>query len=123
MKLLRGSERDLKLDIASAQSRFVREQKPDECDPSTPLPSFHIESCKQFKSLCSKRIILPARANSTNEINKKNNIDVNEDVSCSQSRVDFHKTLSLLVKLGCGDKVAHERNPRRHVIIRLELYF
>lgn len=46
MKLLRGSERDLKLDIASAQNTA----------PQTKHPSFQIESCKRFMSLSCRTV-------------------------------------------------------------------
>lgn len=35
---------------------------------------------------------------------------------CLQNRVEFHKTLSLLIRMGCGEKQIQERaNPRRIV--------
>lgn len=42
-----------------------------------------------------------------------------EEEECSQNRVEFHKMLSLLIRMGCGDKQIQERaNPRRIVSMR-----
>lgn len=47
-----------------------------------------------------------------------------EEEECLQNRVEFHKMLSLLIRMGCGDKQMQERaNPRRivSVFVLLEL--
>ncbi|KAG5876197.1 hypothetical protein JTB14_001940 [Gonioctena quinquepunctata] len=116
MKLLRGSERDLKLDIASAQaiSSEGAINNQEDCDyPKT--PSYRIESCSRFKSLRT----LPCKQKSchvennvliTTPLDEENNDPVDE---CPAPRVEFYKTLSALVRMGSGDKSSQDRNPRR----------
>lgn len=116
LRLLRGSERDLKLDIASAQLSSMHEHSIDSHPPlKTPQPSVQIESCKQFKSLCSKPVTCPKKT--VDPIISKSLKDKSaEQEDCSQNRVEFHKMLSLLIRMGCGDKQVQERaNPRRNV--------
>lgn len=113
IKLLRGSERDLKLDIGTAQLAAQENQKSD----GTMCLSRAIESCSRFKCLTSKRVaagnkIRAARPVSTPTGN--NNIAL-EDFDCSANRIEFHQTLSMLIKMGCGDKPAPDRGSRRHI--------
>lgn len=116
LRLLRGSERDLKLDITSAQLSSMHDSLNDSHVPiKTPQPSVQIESCKQFKSLCSIPVSCPKKSSQPlkNGDTKEEN---SEEEECSQNRVEFHKMLSLLIRMGCGDKQAQERvNPRRNV--------
>lgn len=108
MKLLRGSERDLKLDITSAQIHTFTDIAP----PTTPVPSVQIEGCKQFKSLCSRPIACKKKESGGRDTTKVSN----NETECSQNRVEFHKTLSMLIRMGCGDKHHSDRmNPRRTV--------
>lgn len=84
----------------------------------TPQPSVQIESCKQFKSLCSKPVTCPKKTIDplVSELSKD---ESGEQEECSQNRVEFHKMLSLLIRMGCGDKQVQERaNPRRIVSIK-----
>lgn len=115
MKLLRGSERDLKLDINSAQLHAVQDQKHKDGSSTVTIPRWKVETCKQFRCLASRRVTLPAKVNSFNDAVQISNGDDDEDLSCPQNRIDFHKTFSLLVRLGCNEKSGHDRHPRRHV--------
>ncbi|KAF5299190.1 hypothetical protein FQA39_LY02363 [Lamprigera yunnana] len=110
MKLLRGSERDLKLDIASAQMNAISNEVSRE--PKVAHPFMQVESCRRFMSLCSKKVVSSNKSN-TNIIKESTLEPANSE--CSQSRVDFHKTLSILIRLGCGDKPVTDRGTRRHI--------
>ncbi|KAK4881354.1 hypothetical protein RN001_004673 [Aquatica leii] len=111
MKLLRGSERDLKLDIASAQLNAANSEIKRE--PKLSHPFMQVESCRRFMSLCSRRVV--CSNNKTNAtIIKENHLEpINSE--CPQGRVDFHKTLSILIRMGCGDKTVTDRGARRHI--------
>lgn len=117
LRLLRGSERDLKLDIASAQLNSLHDHMIDSHPPlKTPQPSVQIESCKQFKSLCSKPVTCPKK--SVEPFIDYTKEEDEEENDCSQDRVEFHKMLSLLIRMGCGDRQVQGRaNPRRVVSI------
>lgn len=120
LRLLRGSERDLKLDIASAQLNSMHDHGIDSYPPlKTPQPSVQIESCKQFKSLCSKLVTCPKKTVDP-LISESAKDESAEQDERSQNRVEFHKMLSLLIRMGCGEKQVQERaNPRRIVGIIL----
>lgn len=113
MKLLRGSERDLKLDIAVAQNINKFDPAPEDI-PKTPQPSVQVEGCKRFRSLCSRLVAFPGNRHRPATLHSSNVYDLVEVAECPQSRVDFHKTLCLLVRMG-SDKSLSDRNPRRHV--------
>ncbi|KAJ8933736.1 hypothetical protein NQ314_013829, partial [Rhamnusium bicolor] len=118
MKLLRGSERDLKLDIASAQAATTEKPngQPQEYDyPKT--PSYQIESCNRFMSLSCRTV--PCNRQSVNG-KSVSSVTFSEDCSigsasdeCPLSRVEFYHTLRALIRMGCRDKQLQERNPRR----------
>ncbi|KAK9730503.1 MEKK4 N-terminal [Popillia japonica] len=105
MKLQRGSERDLKLDIARAQTftpNDIREL--EQHPPKTPQPSMQVESSKHFKSLCSKRVLCSRRqVRSVSGNFNFNSTDLQHIGECPPSRVDFHKTLSMLIRMGAND--------------------
>ncbi|XP_066255609.1 mitogen-activated protein kinase kinase kinase 4 isoform X2 [Euwallacea similis] len=112
LKLLRGSERDLKLDIASAQAAAVPPRKPGGWHhgggPKT--PSYSIESCKRFMCLMGRT--LPCHKQIEGKIEDEEQ-GINKEVAtveCPQSRVDFFRTLSMLIRMGVGKE---EKNPRR----------
>ncbi|XP_076250455.1 mitogen-activated protein kinase kinase kinase 4 isoform X2 [Rhynchophorus ferrugineus] len=127
-KLLRGSERDLKLDISSAQASAEYASTKQTTQnvwyhvPKT--PSYHIESGKRFMSLMCRTVPCHKQQVEGNETaigkqcdNKNECMIGNSDMKeCPQSRVDFFQTLSLLIRMGGGKD---ERNPRR-VISREE---
>lgn len=114
MKLLRGSERDLKLDIVSAQENAANIENKKES--KTPNPFMQVEGCRRFMSLCSKRVIQTNNKNNT-EITTETNSTGFNNIECPQSRVDFHKTLSMLIRMGFGDKSVQDRSTRRHVSV------
>lgn len=99
MKLLRGSERDLKLDIASAQA--VSEQNTKQA----PQPSYQIESCKRFMSL-SCRTVPCFKKRQTQKSQSELGENLRGDVvdECPSSRVDFYNTFSMLLRMGCGSR-------------------
>lgn len=108
LKLLRGSERDLKLDITSAQINFTNDNSVD-CPPKT--PSVQIESCKRFKSLCSRPIaFFKSQASQKKEIAEEHSADF-----CT-NRIEFHRTLSLLIRMGFSDKPLQERGNTKRIV-------
>ncbi|KAJ8934430.1 hypothetical protein NQ318_017131 [Aromia moschata] len=120
MKLLRGSERDLKLDIASAQA--VNSEKVNGgCGaqefeyPRT--PSYHIESNNRFQSLSCRTFPCNRQANdkaglaSFSEESSSAGSAVCEE--CPLSRVEFYHTLRALIRMGCGERQTQERSTRR----------
>lgn len=104
---MRGSERDLKLDISSAQSYVTSEEHP----ALTPQLSLQIEGCKRFKSLCSRRVTCSKKDASKISFDVSNIDNLDDETECPQSRIEFHKTLDMLIRLGC----LQEKNPKRHV--------
>lgn len=118
MKLQRGSERDLKLDIARAQTFTASDIKEgQDLPPKTPQPSMQVESSKHFKSLSSKRIICSRRqVRSVSGNFNFNTPDLQHIAECPPSRVEFHKTLSMLIRMGSNDNNKQvDRNCRRSV--------
>ncbi|KAK5649503.1 hypothetical protein RI129_000532 [Pyrocoelia pectoralis] len=109
MKLLRGSERDLKLDIASAQLNATNHETRRE--PKLSHPFMQVESCRRFMSLCSRKVVSNNKCETTICEIKPESINA----ECPQSRIDFHKTLSILIRMGCGDKAVPDRSTRRHI--------
>nr|WAK98091.1 mitogen-activated protein kinase kinase kinase 4 [Colaphellus bowringi] len=117
MKLLRGSERDLKLDIASAQAISS-----DNSQEYPKTPSYQIESHKRFMSLVSRTLPckqknhkFDTKAVSNTPVADTDKSYTSDETSdeCLSSRVDFYKTLSALVRMGSGDKNLQDRNHRR----------
>ncbi|XP_049820436.1 mitogen-activated protein kinase kinase kinase 4 isoform X2 [Aethina tumida] len=119
LKLQRGSERDLKLDIASAQAIGALSQNINE-QPTTPIPSYQIEGKNQYLSL-SCRTVQCQRSQSVKHprsilgvLKQQQNEepgDTEQDEECPNSRKEFYDTLSLLIRLGSNS----ERNPRRGI--------
>lgn len=74
-------------------------------------------------SLCSRRVAHSSCKSATVKTNHENNVET-EKIECPQSRTDFHKTLSILIRMGCGDKSVQDRGTRRHVsIICIKCWF
>lgn len=113
LKMLRGSERDLKLDIASAQAASEKNQEFKH--PKTPQPSYQIESCRRFMSLSCRTIPCSKLLKKSD---KKVKCDELSNEECSENRVDFYNTFSMLIRMGCGDKT-QEMSHRRAVSISL----
>ncbi|CAG9822697.1 unnamed protein product [Phaedon cochleariae] len=116
MKLLRGSERDLKLDIASAQAA-ISENGGRREDANFPItPSYQIESHKRFMSLVGRTIPCKQKACSKEDKRYPAGFGVLEGSGANGGegdeylapRVEFYQTLKALIRMGCG-----ERNPRR----------
>jgi mitogen-activated protein kinase kinase kinase 4 len=111
LKMLRGSERDLKLDIASAQA--ASDKGHDYKPPKTPQPSYQIESCKRFMSL-SGRTVPCSKMKKADSENKTDNVI---NVECSENRAEFYNTFSMLIRMGY-DK--HPEKNHRRVLSREE---
>lgn len=117
MKLLRGSERDLKLDIASAQAATAERssQQPQEFEyPRT--PGYQIESCNRFMSLSCRTVACSRQAEiqmQASDILCEESGASSAGDECPPSRVEFYHTLKALIRMGCGDKQLQDRNPRR----------
>ncbi|XP_050312904.1 mitogen-activated protein kinase kinase kinase 4 isoform X2 [Anthonomus grandis grandis] len=112
LKLLRGSERDLKLDIVTAQAVHSKKFGPYDWEPRT--PSYSIECGKRFMCLsgrmqpCQREH--PATIESEEVGGGKKTAVEDNSAECPQSRVEFYQTLSLLIRMG-GTK--EERSTRR----------
>ncbi|XP_006619036.1 mitogen-activated protein kinase kinase kinase 4 [Apis dorsata] len=112
LKMLRGNERDLKLDIEAAYNYM---EKFNPCEASTPN-HIKIETRNRFRSLRSKPIDVEE---------KKVEIKINEQISISDNKESipktlsfkereiFHDTFSFLIRLGsiernCSRQISHE---------------
>lgn len=110
LKLLRGSERDLKLDISRARVGPSTFDGSDERAESLPLKTpvtIQIETANRFMSLVSRPV--------STFIDKKSLSCCPEPENCPKNRVDFYKTFSLLIRMGCKENKPQDRNCRRHV--------
>lgn len=110
LKLLRGSERDLKLDInrARVSSSFHyggSDERAESLPLKIPLP-IQIETANRFLSLISRPVTF---------LDKKNPSCCPEPEGCPKNRVDFYKTFSMLIRMGCKEKQPQERSCRRHI--------
>lgn len=107
----------MKLDIASAQLNSLHDNIIE-----LKTPSLQVESCKQFKSLCSKPVACPKKCvESPLQETTTNDKNAEEDDEALQNRVEFHKMLSLLIRMGCGDKQIQERTSTRRIVSSLVL--
>ncbi|XP_067008813.2 mitogen-activated protein kinase kinase kinase 4 isoform X2 [Anabrus simplex] len=110
MKLLRESERDIKLDYANVRYSMppMLEQDDDRSESMpliVPQPAIKVESCNRFMSLTSKLVAC------------RNCVPAEEQPStkgCSQDRVDFFNTFSILIRMGSSEKQI-DKNPRRQL--------
>lgn len=118
MKLLRGSERDLKLDIASAQAVTGNMKNIDDyIYPKT--PGYQIECSKPFMSLISRTFPCKTKMKTCEkkrDCNEKSDEEAADDspkeLECS--RMEFYQTLKVLIRMGGGERQG-ERNARRVV--------
>nr|CAD7445295.1 unnamed protein product [Timema bartmani] len=113
-KLLRGFERDMKLDLSGvSQTPILIEDDRAESMPLANQQQMKVETFNRFLSLSSKPV------NSCREFKDKckdkDKYDrCKESVDFLQDRVDFHKTFSLLIRMGSGDNKT-DKNTRRHL--------
>ncbi|XP_043290095.1 mitogen-activated protein kinase kinase kinase 4 isoform X2 [Venturia canescens] len=116
LKLMRGSERDLKLDVEAA-SHYASE-KSLEKRPATTPNNMKIETRNRFRCLSSKLVGIGDRKNETTEIATlgiSNEVDkLNESPRSLniKDREIFHDTFSFLIRLGGNEK---DRNCRRQM--------
>ncbi|KAJ9598147.1 hypothetical protein L9F63_026746, partial [Diploptera punctata] len=111
MKLLRGSERDLKLDISSIDHAALNsEQNGDDRAESmpviTPQPAIKVETCNRFMSLTSKLV-------ACRNLKKQGDVKLKTELS-SDKRLEFYSVFSNLIRMGSADKQT-DKNPRRHL--------
>ncbi|XP_047366755.1 mitogen-activated protein kinase kinase kinase 4 isoform X2 [Vespa velutina] len=112
LKLLRGNERDLKLDVEAALNYA---EKSERLMPYTPN-NMKIETKNRFRSLRSKPIDVEEKKQETKGIHLTLLSDEKEIISQSpmaqsySERQTFHDTFSILIKLG-----STERNCRRQM--------
>ncbi|GAB1859206.1 Mitogen-activated protein kinase kinase kinase 4 [Camponotus japonicus] len=114
LKLLRGNERDLKLDVEAAYN-YAEKHNGDMATVSTPN-QIKIETRNRFRCLRSKPVDVEEKK-VEREINEKS-VLINEESLRAQSprtqsledRRIFHDTFSFLIKLG-----STERNCRRQI--------
>lgn len=123
MKLLRGSERDLKLDIASAQSTTIEHVTCEEDCNYPKTPGYQVECSQPFLSLMCRT--LPCHKTNKNGENKisvyesaeKSDTENGDDgvaEECSYSRLEFYHTLKALIRMGSGERHL-DRHARRAV--------
>ncbi|XP_069698248.1 mitogen-activated protein kinase kinase kinase 4 isoform X1 [Periplaneta americana] len=111
MKLLRGSERDLKLDISSSEQttfsiEHAGEDRAESMPVVTPQPAIKVETSNRFLSLTSK--LVACRALKKHGGGKIIKTDDHPD-----DRAEFYKMFSTLIRMGSSDKQC-DKNPRRH---------
>lgn len=116
LKVLRGSERDLKLDIDAA---YNYNEKFDPCQVSTPN-HMKIETRNRFRSLRSKPVDIEEKkpeVKSTKQVviidDKESCIVESPKTLSLKEREIFHDTFSFLIKLGnternCRRQMSHE---------------
>lgn len=105
MQLLRGSERDLKLDFSDIQGRVnttTTSLTRDDRIESMPQPAIKIESCNRFLSLTSRLVTCKNLAQ-----NFRTRYLVPTD-ECLQNRVEFYETFSKLIRMGNFDNVKRQ---------------
>lgn len=68
--------------------------------------NLQVESCNRFMSLCSRPVLPPKTTKNSSESNEdvKQPEDAEVDYGLPDSRLMFHKTFSLLIRMGNGDK-------------------
>ncbi|KAL3279947.1 hypothetical protein HHI36_017453 [Cryptolaemus montrouzieri] len=122
IKLLRGSERDLKLDIASAQAVRNTNGTNGFDGILSPQPSYQIGCNKKFMCLSGRTVCCPKSNRHSydsklaeNKHREKEYRDEEEDEGDEglANRIEFHQTLCLLVRMGCADKQHPDRTTRR----------
>ncbi|XP_020281057.1 mitogen-activated protein kinase kinase kinase 4 isoform X2 [Pseudomyrmex gracilis] len=114
LKLLRGNERDLKLDMEAAYN--YAEKHSGDMALTTPN-QIKIETRNRFRCLRSKPVGVEEKK-AEREVIEYSNVTINEQNLCSQSprtqsykeREIFHDTFSFLIRLG-----STERNCRRQM--------
>ncbi|XP_049939411.1 mitogen-activated protein kinase kinase kinase 4 isoform X1 [Schistocerca serialis cubense] len=109
MKLLRGSERDMKLDhteigLAAAPAGEMSEDRAESMPVALPQPAIKVESCNRFLSLTSKLVAC----------SKFMQKDDKPRADYPQNRVEFYNTFSLLIRMGNSEKQT-DKNPRRQL--------
>lgn len=120
MKLLRGSERDLKLDISRAQVNASLSMQNEILPQHTTFqPFIQVQGCKRFLSLMSRRVAHCSKSAQDDDESCKNEAELTEKIECPQNRIDFHVFLSKLVKMGAGDKSIQDKNARRNVSTKI----
>lgn len=73
-----------------------------------------IETSKRFMSLTSRPVLCP---------DKRSTQDCEHPEGCPQNRVDFYKTFSLLIRMGCKERQLTDRNCKRFVSIFYTQFF
>ncbi|XP_074030736.1 mitogen-activated protein kinase kinase kinase 4 isoform X2 [Leptinotarsa decemlineata] len=119
MQLLRGSERDLKLDIARAQAINTEDINDHQDTNIMRTPSYQIESYKRFKSLVCRTF--PCQKQELNNVETKVKFNPlpaiestqHDAVKCPTPRVEFYETLRCLVRMGGG--TSQDKNRRRGI--------
>lgn len=111
IKLLRESERDLKLDVSGAgYAAHIMENGSEDRAESLPAvppqPVIKVETCNRFLSLTSKLV-------ACNVLRSKGGLK-EKPVDCPNERVDFYNMFSTLIRMGSSDK-QNDKNPRRHL--------
>lgn len=107
MQRLRGSERDLKLDLSDVHiSPPVSKEERAE---SLPQPAIKVETCNRFMSLTSK---LVACKNLAFSCKPQFSAPTEE---CPQNRVEFYQMFSSLIKMGNAEKQGDMTNCRRQL--------
>lgn len=97
MKIIRTRERDLKMDI----NKSTRDGRSDSMPSPNPAPAVPtlVESCNRFMSLTSKLKLKSRDEEKTSHVDQKGEQD-----GLLQSRVNFHDTFSMLIKMGNVEK-------------------
>uniref|UniRef100_A0A6P7FXN3 Mitogen-activated protein kinase kinase kinase 4 n=1 Tax=Diabrotica virgifera virgifera TaxID=50390 RepID=A0A6P7FXN3_DIAVI len=130
MKLLRGSERDLKLDIARAQAASAEFYNKDDSTNDFPpkTPSYQIESTNRFMSLVGRTFpckkICPLKRVIGKKVDEKKKEDDQKKFEALKllgydKRVEFYHIMKSLIKM--GEKAVLSDNAKRLVNCKLVL--
>ncbi|XP_050500654.1 mitogen-activated protein kinase kinase kinase 4 isoform X2 [Diabrotica virgifera virgifera] len=122
MKLLRGSERDLKLDIARAQAASAEFYNKDDSTNDFPpkTPSYQIESTNRFMSLVGRTFpckkICPLKRVIGKKVDEKKKEDDQKKFEALKllgydKRVEFYHIMKSLIKM--GEKAVLSDNAKR----------
>ncbi|RZF44830.1 hypothetical protein LSTR_LSTR000782 [Laodelphax striatellus] len=104
IKMLRCSERDLKLDLSETRSRLpssISHLPRDERVESLPQLAKKVETCNRFLSLTSKLVV-------SRNLGLANGRSLLPQEECVQNRVEFYETFSKLIQMGNCDTIKRQ---------------
>ncbi|XP_072162265.1 mitogen-activated protein kinase kinase kinase 4 isoform X2 [Bemisia tabaci] len=104
LKLLRGSERDFKLDFSDMNHSSAPFCEIEAEMPGEAAPTIKVETCKPFMCLSSKLVLCRKSGQ---------NVPCNIDTAVNQDRLNFHQTL---LRIGNCDKVYGQEHIKQQML-------